>query len=486
MDFDDQDNKPKEVTKTRRFAPCRVVKSKPKPLDSQDVEAKFPVPCKVEAEVYIGSVKMEIDSKLNKEPETTESELMMELDQIPLGEEEEEEDVVVRETDVFFNPSIEANNTKLYVLQYPLRPSWRPYEMDERCQQVRVNPSTCQVEVDLSMDIHSRNYDSEFASMTKQTLTTTWKQQPPWMDYAIGVLSGDKITYFNWSLRLHLNPVHAVAQLRPSTQYFSFKKKQAEALEESAITSKELNWVSLKYLKGMMANDNSSIDFNMSSELYINSLCRGGNSETKHSWKRVLTSLPIEERVQKMLCQGPHLFQYSVLKHYAPELSDEDFLKVIQQYAWLVQGLWTPKTRLLKLDGPLEASRDHVLMLFSKGSTIKYSDIEATGRLRDKIKTMLTVFAKERPLLCDWKLKVPTDVSFIKSYPDIAKEQAALWKATDEKLTSKITQGGGKSRVVDNSRNVIGKNPSATVEPEISITLSDKEQSSKTTTPLHM
>ncbi|XP_010513277.2 PREDICTED: DNA-directed RNA polymerase III subunit rpc5-like [Camelina sativa] len=209
---------------------CRAVKSKPKPLDSHDVEAKFPGPYKVEAEVYNGSVKMEIDSKLNKEPETTEPDQLMELDQIPLGE-EEEEDVVVREIDVFFNPSIEANNTKLYVLQYPLRPSWRPYEMDERCQQVRVNPSTSQVEVDLSMDIHSRNYDSEFSSMTKQTLTTTWKQQPPWMDYAIGVLSGDK---------LHLNPVHAVAQLRPSTQYFSFKKKQAEALEESAITSKEL------------------------------------------------------------------------------------------------------------------------------------------------------------------------------------------------------------------------------------------------------
>ncbi|KAG7564883.1 DNA-directed RNA polymerase III subunit Rpc5 [Arabidopsis suecica] len=347
---------------------------------------------------------MEIDSKLNNEPETTEPKLM-EVDEMPVQEEEEEEeDVVVREIDVFLNPTIEAN-TKLYVLQYPLRPSWRPYEMDQRCEQV---------EVDLSMDIHSRSYDSEFASkfnFTKQTLTTTWKQ-PPTLDYAIGVLSGDK---------LHLNPVHAVAQLRPSFQCYSSKKKQPEAPEESVRTSEKLNkgvhastdqkpnpeqnWVPLKYhglqsefcskyLNGMMANGNSSIDFNMSSEVYINSLCHGGNSETKHSSKRVLTSLPIEERVKKLLCQGHPLFQYSVLKHYAPELSDEDFLRVVQQYA-------------------------------CKGSTINYSDIEATGHLREKMETMLTVFAKERPLLCDWKFKEPTDVSFIKSYPEIAKEQAS-------------------------------------------------------------
>lgn len=87
--------------------------------------------------------------------------------------------------------------SQLYVLQYPLRPSWRAYEMDERCQEVsvvpfcfcfafscvliiiclfvsfkvRVNPSTSEVEIDLSMDVHSTNYDSKSASelhITKQ------------------------------------------------------------------------------------------------------------------------------------------------------------------------------------------------------------------------------------------------------------------------------------------------------------------------------
>lgn len=131
MDFDDED-KPKEVAKTRRFAPGRAGKSKPKPKpeptaqkpeppsqtepvrkSEHDVDAKGAGP-KVETEVYNGSVKMEIDSKVDKEPEFMDTELIEEDEQLPLQEEEEEEeDVVVREIDVFFNPSIDAN-TKVY------------------------------------------------------------------------------------------------------------------------------------------------------------------------------------------------------------------------------------------------------------------------------------------------------------------------------------------------------------------------------------
>jgi DNA-directed RNA polymerase-3 subunit RPC5 len=34
-----------------------------------------------------------------------------------------------------------------------------------------VNPSTSQVEIDLSMDVHSKNYDSNFGlNMTKQVV----------------------------------------------------------------------------------------------------------------------------------------------------------------------------------------------------------------------------------------------------------------------------------------------------------------------------
>ena len=78
---------------------------------------------------------------------------------------------------------------QIYVLQYPLRPYWRPYELGERCDevctahllqscssswretnlfksilfvlQVRVKPASAEVEVDLSIDVDSKNYDPD-------------------------------------------------------------------------------------------------------------------------------------------------------------------------------------------------------------------------------------------------------------------------------------------------------------------------------------
>lgn len=74
-------------------------------------------------------------------------------------------------------------------MQYPLRPWWRPYELDERCDkvcvvlssrlfdrsckrerlcqilhlflQVRVKPDSAEVEVDLSIDAESNNFDAD-------------------------------------------------------------------------------------------------------------------------------------------------------------------------------------------------------------------------------------------------------------------------------------------------------------------------------------
>ncbi|KAL0828100.1 hypothetical protein Bca101_051778 [Brassica carinata] len=205
MDFEDED-KPKDVSKTRRFAPGRALKPKPEPTPVHPSQTDAP------------------SESVSKKTTLIE---------------EEEEDVVVREIDVFYNPSIGAN-TELYVLQYSLRPSWRAYEMDERCQEVRVNPSTSEVELDLSMDL----------------------------DYAIGVLSGDK---------LHLNPVHAVPQLRPSMKYLSSKRKQAEAPEESARTSKKQNWVSLEY-HGLESEYHSRYLTKMMARTLISTHCAVGKA----------------------------------------------------------------------------------------------------------------------------------------------------------------------------------------------------------------
>nr|CAB3482628.1 unnamed protein product [Digitaria exilis] len=52
------------------------------------------------------------------------------------AEENVEEDFVVREIDVYYTSKPFDDDTKLYIMQYPLRPCWRPYELNEICEEL--------------------------------------------------------------------------------------------------------------------------------------------------------------------------------------------------------------------------------------------------------------------------------------------------------------------------------------------------------------
>lgn len=114
---------------------------------------------------------MDVEAK-PEEGQETKDETMAEVGND--DDDDNDADRVVREIDVFFTPQIvpalRYANTKnimfiymyahicmclsvpyfavgdswfffspqLYVLQYPLRPCWRPYDMDERCEEVRI------------------------------------------------------------------------------------------------------------------------------------------------------------------------------------------------------------------------------------------------------------------------------------------------------------------------------------------------------------
>ncbi|KAJ0816532.1 putative DNA-directed RNA polymerase III subunit Rpc5 [Helianthus annuus] len=77
--------------------------------------------------------KPEIDPPVHTETngnETNDSVKNDTDDMVLDDDQEEEEDKVVREIDVFFTSN--HANSKLYVLSYPLRPHWRSYELDDR------------------------------------------------------------------------------------------------------------------------------------------------------------------------------------------------------------------------------------------------------------------------------------------------------------------------------------------------------------------
>ncbi|KAH9711511.1 SIN-like family protein [Citrus sinensis] len=518
-DFDDLDKAtPSQVpSRVSRFLPKSsklVPKPEPPPEKAEPQQPKKPktednfqqttsvnLTPKTEPSVSNGDVKLE--SKPVPEPETEprkEEPVDLNMDELHL---QDDEDMIVREIDVFFTPSIDADS-KLYVMQYPLRPLWRPYELDERCEEVRVKPSTSEVEMDLSIDVDSNNWDSEKASrlsMPKQTLSTTW-MPPQATGYAVGVLIGNK---------LHLNPIHAVVQLRTSMGFLksggskwknnvaseipvkledsnqdksvgSSKKQinitilEIQVLLISAVQNKRMGsieqrsneeecWVPLKYhgsksdfsaryLQRMLVEENSPIHFTMNPYDYVSSLCPGAgsnNTKSKGPSRRFLLSMPLEERFKKLLCEGEPVQRFSTLMHFAPNDTVEDVIGVLHKNGLLVQGLWAPRSPLLFNNDKMKClARDYVLLSFSKNSVVKFQHLSVSPKLRDHIKCFLNIFAVERPDFKDWKFRQQTDLSFIKEHPNIVIKQEQVWAAAEKQITDVINKLGKSGSTLRN------------------------------------
>ncbi|XWS45389.1 hypothetical protein CRYUN_Cryun15aG0132400 [Craigia yunnanensis] len=360
----------------------------------------------------------------------------------------------------------------------------------------------------MSVDVDSNNYDSECASklkMTKQTLSSSWLP-PQATGYAVGVLMNDK---------LHLNPIHAVVQLRPSLEHLkssvSKRKSTVAAGAEVAVKVEEPNdgkaagsstkqnkriqssteqksndkecWVPLKYhssksdfsahyLQGMMAEESCPIQFTMSPYDYVDSLCPGASNNNKAQGpsRRFLLSIPLEERLKKLLSEGPPFHRFSILKHFASDASIEDIFEVLQKHAQLVQGLWVPKSSLLFPDDPSKSlARDYVLLLFSKNPIISLAQVNALSPSRkEEVKGLLKILAIERPSFKDWKLKENADEAFKKLYPDIVKKQEQIWRAGEDNVISHICRGakGGPSRT----------KPGTVIKPEKAVNLDKSVQ----------
>nr|XP_011458286.1 PREDICTED: uncharacterized protein LOC101304068 [Fragaria vesca subsp. vesca] len=209
MDLDDLDG-PSKPARVSRFMP-RSKNAPPKPKPEPNVP-KFeleppqllkPKPEALDGDDSNGTVKMETTEQLKEDDD-------------PMDE-EDAEDTVVREIDVFFSPNVDSN-TQLYILQYPLRPRWRRYELENRCEEIRVKPDTAQVE----------------------TLATEWDSCSS-TGYVVGVLMGNK---------LHLNHVHAVVQLQPSLDHLNpgGSKRKGKATGDADVPIKRENFTEEKSL----------------------------------------------------------------------------------------------------------------------------------------------------------------------------------------------------------------------------------------------
>ncbi|TVU42261.1 hypothetical protein EJB05_08655 [Eragrostis curvula] len=438
-------------------------KPKPKPAPKAEAEPKLEPETEAEAEAPVRPTLEDRDDAMDVDAAGKGAGLQE-------GEEEEDDDFVVREIDVYFTPKPFDDDGKLYVLQYPLRPCWRPYELNEICEEVRFKPLSSKVEIDLNVDTQSENYDQDVSAplrLTKQTLSSS--KAADVADYAVGVLKGNLV---------HLNHIDAVLQLRPSMSYVNSGRshtKQALQTQEpngglggSMVPSvNELHqlfsgngrpqdskddiedsepWISLTYQPAgsniatnyhnkMVSNEGAPIDFTMSTSDYITSLCPGASTGSKRINRcqaiREMDPLPLGDRLKKWFTEVSQVNRFDALKHLAPTHSEEEILKVLPEYADLVRGLWVCKSSLLFDDG-YASKRDKILLEFTKKDSIPSKIVDTVIRPNDPWRNrILFPLCKRREILKDYKLIFEADLSFLKRYPHVVNEQERAWSARE-------------------------------------------------------
>ncbi|KAH9305597.1 hypothetical protein KI387_010001, partial [Taxus chinensis] len=396
------------------------------------------------------------------------------------------EDKVVREVDVYLRPSIDPD-TKLYLMQYPLRPYWRPYGLKERCEEVRVKPKQSRLEVDLVLDTDEQNYDhdaNEHLKITKQTLTSS--KTPLSTGYALGILRGNK---------LHLSPVHAAVQLRTHLGHVNNGeehikkivadeeneeepqeskpelvplkvelKKETERQEKMRLQShayiKQLDeaepWIPLEahgidspvtygIRQQMVAVENFQIPFSMNPYNYVNTLVPGRTNASLNEAKlnedninegfsrSFLDTLPLEQRFEVLLSKGRvQVLQFERLMRLAPAGSTEqEVLNILQLYALLVQGCWVPASPL-RYSGEICKVRDYILLLFNKNRLVRHEQLEELKLPKEILREVLVSLAIQRPAAGGWEFLESTDRSFIKSHQNIVKEQNQKWSENED------------------------------------------------------
>ncbi|XP_064478895.1 DNA-directed RNA polymerase III subunit RPC5-like isoform X2 [Ornithodoros turicata] len=329
---------------------------------------------------------------------------------------ETDDDEVVQELDVYISKALAD---KLYLCQYPLRPAHMTYD-DGYCLEARVKPKQQKVEIEFSLNTSGPNYDKSKgeaiaqnadghsekdtyfngAMMDKQVLTST-RAVASADNYAVGLLRPGE---------LHLTPLHAIVQMKPSFAYMDRSDTDSGAVdtfadgaeeeedEPKAVTMrfastetdrlKKARERSYKFIQQQMANEPwTNVKFhNFGSEMsgvertmllcpqmdqdmsdlpgtpqdYLKSLVVENESTTSGSSSssaskmascgqsmQALQKLPLPDQI-KSIMMSAKVINFAKLLSLMPKAVDEtSIVRSLQQVAVLVQGCWVVKSEVL-------------------------------------------------------------------------------------------------------------------------------------------
>ncbi|KAK9797751.1 hypothetical protein WJX73_006495 [Symbiochloris irregularis] len=150
------------------------------------------------------------------------------------------QDRVVRELDVFVTTTANAEGHQAYLLQYPLRPAWRPYDL-QPTDKVEMRVKAQRVKLKTKLDTAGPNYhadrDKERQAVDSMVLESAVATPPA--PLAAAVIKGNQVV---------LLPIEASWQLRPSLEHLDEAPPQA-LKEPHAAEAEELTLVQARVHK---------------------------------------------------------------------------------------------------------------------------------------------------------------------------------------------------------------------------------------------
>lgn len=147
------------------------------------------------------------------------------------AEDTDEEDPVVQECDVYLNGMYDPPDFvgDMYVLQYPLRPTYRPYGDQGYLERVDLKHKSRRLRFVYKLQKNA-NYDDDSEDRLQRHVLNSVVVANPACSYAVGVVHQGKMT---------ITPLRAVNQLRPDFAHIDQQKQKKQAQAAAVASGKE-------------------------------------------------------------------------------------------------------------------------------------------------------------------------------------------------------------------------------------------------------
>ncbi|KAL5258023.1 hypothetical protein ACHWQZ_G012839 [Mnemiopsis leidyi] len=380
---------------------------------------------------------------------------------------ESEEDEVLHELDVYITKSL----GKLLLAQYPLRPTYKPYQNAAR-DSLRMRPVQCELEVDMKI----QSNPNKPAQIQKLTVSQRPMLKP---HSAIGLVRGNE---------LHLSPLDSVVQLTPSfdhidkrvaedaklnevdppeattTQSVTRKFTKVESDRDKAIRLSSYqniqqerqseSWVPCDYRppehpytagqkrallnkkekKGVTGSEVSRSKY---LDMFLPEVSAQDFTENKHSGLRDLPKLSTADQVETLL-RNTQVLSFAEITQILPSVPKTEILTELQNCAHLVQGHWVISSKLLYPKGsksgqtgvPAELMirhRNFILYCFVHNPLFKRKYLQPISRIPpteiEEILKQISTFTPHD----GWTFKKAPCTLFTSQYPDIEQFQKVIW-----------------------------------------------------------